>query len=187
MPDCLPVLPAPKNVAAAELLVPLPELLPETRPSSSSISVAAPRARVLHVFWDVSSLHPGGSDPRVVVAQLRRVLSCYGSVQGIYAFGVQKLFNWVPEALMAEYAPQRLPGVQLWLGEGGHEQGGLPGQKAGSEGAGLSFSVRAALRCLSVLLPCIPLCLSTSHSHLQLGPLPLVTDRLADCVLLHAV
>lgn len=62
------------------------------------------------MFWDLSSLHPGAYDPRLVVAQLRRVLSCYGEVAGVYAYGIQKLFNWVPEAFMAQYAPDRLPG-----------------------------------------------------------------------------
>ena len=123
---------------AAEPLIPLPALTHSNTPSttisgstaadtsepntsttsSSGSSSGLQRQRVLHVFWDVSSLHPGGHDPRVVLAQLRRVLGCYGRVEGIVAFGIQKLFNWVPEAFMLQYAPERLPGevlgVQGW-------------------------------------------------------------------------
>jgi hypothetical protein len=46
-----------------------------------------------------------------VVAQLRAVLSRYGVVTSISAYGTQKMFNWVPEAFMLQYAPERLPGV----------------------------------------------------------------------------
>jgi hypothetical protein len=94
-----------------------------TANSSSSSSSSAPtgRRRLLHVFWDLSSLHPGGYDPRVCVAQLRRVLGAYGQVAGVYAYGIQKLFNWVPEAFLLQYAPDRLPGegcVCFGWGEG---------------------------------------------------------------------
>jgi hypothetical protein len=83
-------------------------------PCSSSDTAASPaRRRVLHVFWDLSSLHPGGYDPRILVSQLRRVLECYGDVAGVYAYGIQKLFNWIPEAFMLQYAPDRLPGTTL--------------------------------------------------------------------------
>ena len=84
----------------------------DTAASSGVATQTLPaRRRVqLHVFWDLSSLHPGGYDPRVLVAQLRRVLGCYGPVAGVYAFGIQKLFNWIPEAFMLQYAPDRLPG-----------------------------------------------------------------------------
>jgi hypothetical protein len=67
----------------------------------------------VHVFWDVSSCHPAGDDPRIVVAQLKRVLSCYGQLSGIYAYAVPKMFRWVPESFMLQYAPQRLPGGLL--------------------------------------------------------------------------
>eukprot|EP00775_Hariotina_reticulata_P010755 gene10755-10911_t len=59
--------------------------------------------------------HPGGYDPRVVVAHLRAVLGCYGTVVSVSAYGIQKMFNWVPEAFMLQYAPQRLPGG-VWVG-----------------------------------------------------------------------
>jgi hypothetical protein len=70
--------------------------------------------RMVHVFWDVSSCHPAGDDPRAVVAQLKRVLRCYGQLAGIYAYAVPKMFRWVPESFMLQYAPQRLPGAAGW-------------------------------------------------------------------------
>jgi hypothetical protein len=112
-------------VCAVEPLIPLPPLSSTHSSSSSSSSASVSlRKRVLHVFWDLSSLHPGGYDPRVLVAQLRRVLGAYGEVAGIYAFGIQKLYNWIPEAFMLQYAPERLPGEQCetacwWVCPGG--------------------------------------------------------------------
>lgn len=82
-------------------------------PSTSSSSSSTSRTRVLHVYWDISSAHPGGADPRVIVAHLRRVLGSYGQIAGMYAYGVQKMFNWIPEAFMLQYAPERLPGGGL--------------------------------------------------------------------------
>jgi hypothetical protein len=84
-------------------------------PSSSSSSSSSGRVRLVHVFWDVPSCHPAGDDPRVVVAQLKRVLSCYGQLAGMYAYAVPKMFRWVPESFMLQYAPQRLPGgLMCW-------------------------------------------------------------------------
>lgn len=96
---------------------------PNSGSDSSTDTASVPaRRRVLHVFWDVSSLHPGGYDPRVLVAQLRRVLGCYGDVVGVYAYGIQKLFNWIPESFMLQYAPDRLPGEVDWCGAVGWSQ-----------------------------------------------------------------
>jgi hypothetical protein len=50
----------------------------------------------------------------VVAAQLKRVLSCYGQLSGIYAYAVPKMFRWVPESFMLQHAPQRLPGGLLF-------------------------------------------------------------------------
>ncbi|KAF6254326.1 hypothetical protein COO60DRAFT_328261 [Scenedesmus sp. NREL 46B-D3] len=80
------------------------------RDSSSSGSSGGGRVRMVHVFWDISSCHPAGDDPRVAVAQLKRVLRSYGQLSGIYAYAVPKMFRWVPEAFMLQYAPHRLPG-----------------------------------------------------------------------------
>jgi hypothetical protein len=107
----LPALPASHTISSSSTS----STNPASSSSSSTDPAAAPpaRRRVLHVFWDVSSLHPGGYDPRVLVTQLRRVLGCYGDVAGVYAYGIQKLFNWIPESFMLQYAPDRLPGGVL--------------------------------------------------------------------------
>lgn len=80
----------------------------------------------LHVFWDVESLGVGEADPRAAVQQLRNALSAYGSVAGVYAYGVRKAFNWVPEAFMRRYAPSQQ------RGDGGG--GGSGGGRSGSSG-----------------------------------------------------
>lgn len=64
--------------------------------------------REVHIFWDLTSIHFGSLDPRVAVAELTRVLTAYGPVKGLYVYGLRRVFNWVPEAFLVRYAPQRL-------------------------------------------------------------------------------
>lgn len=62
----------------------------------------------LHVFWDTWAAHPRAADPRTLTARLARLAGAYGRVAGVYAYCTRKSLNWVPDALLRRYAPDRL-------------------------------------------------------------------------------
>ncbi|KAF8065794.1 hypothetical protein HT031_002854 [Scenedesmus sp. PABB004] len=140
---------APPPVAQRVALPPLPAPPPG-------------RVRLLHMFWDLGSAHPGGLDPRAVVSRLRAALAGYGEVAGMYAYGLQKMLSWVPEAFMLQYAPERLPGRRGAQGpEARRAQAALGAQLAALEAAGVDVGAALGpLRC--------PACGKLRDSHAQL-------------------
>lgn len=95
-------LPLPAGAAAAR-----PPPLPTQRAGGGTAEV--------HVFWDVGNKPPGADDPRLLCAALRRALSHYGTIAGIYAYGERQDFSRVPETFLEQYAGRGAGSEDLML------------------------------------------------------------------------